>query len=123
MITEEDRREMGRLFEDRTREEHTSPWSYDGGEVPGALQDDLGISTIEYILEKDRQYLSTTQIASELEIEEPSPNKIGSRMRLISRTLEIEDDETNPFYSSNTTWDLDALKDNGLKSLYGEITG
>lgn len=95
-------------------------WDHDDGEIPEALKDDLGVEIVEYVLEEDEQYLSSPQILRSLETE-ATPKKVGCRVRLIGRKLGMEDEEVDQFYSSNTTWDLDVLAENGLDELYEEI--
>jgi hypothetical protein len=88
-------------------------WSYDEGEMPQALKDEIGTAVVEYI--------SSPQISKELE-HDSTPKKVGWRMRLMGQTLEMDDKETYDFYSNNSTWDLEAFKRNGFDELYREVT-
>jgi len=122
MLSEQEQRKCTQILESNRKsgKNQKTVWDYDEGEIPEALEDPIGIEIVEYVLEEDDQYSSSPQIVEEIETD-ASPKKVGSRMRLIGRTLGMNDNETDQFYSGNSTWDFDALKENDLDELYKRL--
>lgn len=122
MLSDHEQQKCAQILENNKRcgGSRQTVWDYDEGEIPGALEDSIGIEIIEYVLEEEDQYSSSPQIMEEIETD-ASPKKIGTRMRLIGRTLGMDDNETDQFYSGNSTWDFDALKQNDLDDLYERL--
>lgn len=122
MLSEQEQRKCTRILENNRRSSgnNRTAWDHNKGEIPEALEDDIGVEIVEYVLEEGDQYFSSPQIMEEIEAD-ASPKKVGSRMRLIGRTLGMDDSETDQFYSGNSTWDFDALKENDLDELYEKL--
>lgn len=122
MLSEKDQRKCARILENNKRSggSYHTAWDCDDGEIPRSLEDIIGVEIVEYVLESDDRYSSSPQIVKEIEAD-ASPKKVGSRMRLIGRTLGMDDSETDQFYSGNSTWNFDALKENNLNELYERL--
>lgn len=96
-------------------------WDYTDGEIPTALDGAIGAEIMDYILDQDRRYISSKEIAEDLEID-VSSKQVGQRMHLIGNTLGLEKDEVSQFSSRTNTWNLETLKSSNLDELYEEVS-